>query len=102
MTTQSGTLSHCGLWLTVPDAARLMAEYDDLGEAIDRAKERQDEVKAQIIGLANGKSATVAGRNVTRVERVGAVAYAKALAKYAPKADLDPYRGKSSVSWRIG
>ena len=84
-----------------PEAARLLSEYDDLGEAIDRAKERQDEVKAQIIGLANGKSATVAGRKVTRVERAGSVAYAKALAKYAPKADIEPYRGKPSVSWRI-
>jgi len=85
-----------------PEAARLMAEYDDLGEAIDQAKERRDEVKAQIIGLTNGKSATVAGRNVTRVDRVGAVSYAKALAKYAPGVDLEPYRGKPSVSWKIG
>lgn len=88
--------------IDTPEAHRLMAEYDDLTEAIERAQERQREVKDQLVGMCAGKSAVVAGRNVTRVERKGSVAYAKALAKYAPDADLEPYRGKPSVSWRIG
>jgi putative phage-type endonuclease len=88
--------------IDTPDAQRLMAEYDDLQEAIERAKERLEEVEDQLVGMCAGKSAIVAGRNVTRVERAGSVSYAKALKAYAPSADLEPYRGKPSVSWMIG
>lgn len=90
------------LVVDTPDARRLMAEYDDLQEAMDRAKERQNEVKDQIIGLAGGRNASVAGRNVTKVERAGSVSYAKALKAIAPDADLEPYRGEPSFHWRIG
>jgi hypothetical protein len=69
---------------------------------MDRAKERRDEVQAHIVALAGGRDALVAGRNVTKVERAGSVSYAKALAKYAPDADLEPYRGKPTSYWRIG
>jgi len=84
-----------------PEAARLMAEYDDLTEAMDKAKERRAEVQEAIVALAGGRNAFIAGRKVTKVEKAGAVSYAKALAKYAPDADLDPFRGKPSTSWRI-
>ena len=85
-----------------PEAVRLIEEYDDLTEAIDRATQRRDEIKADLVALCNDRSGVVAGRNVTRVDRVGSVSYAKALSKYAPDADLEPYRGKPSVSWRVG
>jgi len=84
-----------------PEAARLMAEYDDLTEAMDKAKERRAEVQEAIVALAGGRNAFIAGRKVTKVEKAGSVSYAKALAKYAPDADLDPFRGKPSTSWRI-
>jgi hypothetical protein len=87
--------------IDTPEAARLVAEYDDLTEAMDRAKERRDEIKEAIVALAGGKDAFVAGRKVTKVERAGSVSYAKALAKFAPDADLEPFRGKPSFSWRI-
>ena len=84
-----------------PEAARLMAEYDDLTEAMDKAKERRAEVQEAIVALAGGRNAFIAGRKVTKVEKAGAVSYAKALAKHAPDADLEPFRGKPSTSWRI-
>jgi len=88
--------------IDTPEAARLIAEYDDLSEAMERAKTRRDEVQAHIVALAGGRDALVAGRNVTKVEKAGAVSYAKALAKYAPGADLEPFRGKPASYWRIG
>jgi len=88
--------------IDTPEAYRLMAEYDDLQEAVERAQERMAEVKAQIIAMCGDKSAVVAGRNVTKVERKGSVSYAKALAEYAPNAELEPFRGNPSTSWRIG
>jgi hypothetical protein len=85
-----------------PSARKLMAEYDDLSDAIDQAKERRDEVQQQIIDMAQGKNAKIAGRNVTKVDRAGSVSYAKAIKAIAPDADLEPYRGKPSSHWRIG
>jgi len=90
------------LVVDTPEARRLMAEYDDLTEAMERAKERKYEVQAQIVAMAQDRNASIAGRNVTKVERVGAVAYAKAIKVLAPDADLEPYRGKPSSHWRIG
>ena len=84
-----------------PEAARLMSEYDDLTEAMDRAKTRRDEVQEAIVALAGGRDAVVAGRKVTKVEKAGSVSYAKALKALAPDADLEPYRGKPSSYWRI-
>lgn len=85
-----------------PDAHRLISEYDDLQEAVERAKERMEEVKEQIVGLAGGRNAMVAGRRVTRIEKAGAVSYAKAIKALCPDADLEPWRGAPSVHWRIG
>lgn len=85
-----------------PEARRLLEEYDDLTEAMDRAKDRRDEVRDAIVALAGGRNASVAGRHVTKVERKGSIAYAKAISVIAPDADLEPYRGKHSWHWRVG
>jgi putative phage-type endonuclease len=90
------------LVIDTPEARRLMAEYDDLTEAMERAEARRNEVKELIVGMANGRNASIAGRNVTKVEKAGAVSYAKAIAKYAPNADLEPFRGKPSSYWEVG
>jgi putative phage-type endonuclease len=90
------------LFVDTPEAHRLMAEYDELAEAIENAKAKQEEVRARIIALAQDRSATIAGRNVTKIETAGRVAYAKAIAELLPDADLSKWRGKPSTSWRIG
>jgi catalase (peroxidase I) len=84
-----------------PLAAKLMAEYHDLAEAIDKATERKKEVLADLIVLAGARNATICGHKLTQVEREGAVSYAKALKKYAPDADLEPFRGKPTSYWRL-
>lgn len=88
--------------IDTPEARRLMSEYDDLLDARDRAEERRKEVQEKIVALAGGRNASVAGRNVTKVEKAGSVSYAKAIKELLPDADLEPYRGKASSHWRIG
>jgi len=88
--------------IDTPEAAKLLAQYDELAETIDNAKGRLDELKSEIVAMCKDKSAVICGRNVTKVERAGSVAYAKAIKAIAPDADLEPYRGKPSTSWKIG
>lgn len=84
-----------------PETAKLIAEYDELSEAIENATVRKKDILARMVQIAGEKDAIIAGRKLTLVERAGAVSYAKALAKYAPDADLEPYRGKPSKGWQL-
>ena len=84
------------------EAERLVKEYDELADAADQAKERMGEIKQRLIQMAGEQNADVCGRKLTRVEKVGAVSYAKVVKDHAPDVDLEPYRGKASVSWRFG
>lgn len=84
-----------------PEAERLIAEYDELSEAIENAAARKRDIVDRMVEMSGGKNAVVAGRNLTLVKRKGSVSYAKALAKYAPDADLEPFRGKDSESWQV-
>lgn len=81
--------------------ALLIAEYDEMCEAEDRAKERKSEIMEELQIASGGKDALVHGRKLTKVERVGSVSYAKVIKDHAPDVDLEPYRGKPSVSWRL-
>lgn len=83
------------------EAARLVEEYDDLTDAIEHATARKKEVLDAIVQLAGNGEARVSGRRLSLVNRAGTVAYAKALAKYAPDADLEPFRGNPSSHWRL-
>lgn len=82
-------------------AFHLVAEYDELQEAIDQATERKKEVLDEIIALAKDKNAIVAGRKLTRVTRQGSVSYANVVKKHCKDVDLEPFRGKPSTSWRL-
>lgn len=87
--------------IDTPQATMMVKEYDDLAEAIERAEERKKELLADMVRLSGDKSVIFSGRNLTRVERAGAVSYAKAIAKYAPQADMEPFRGKPSTYWQL-
>jgi len=84
-----------------PEAARMVAEYDQLSDAIENARARKAELLADMVRIAGEKNAVFAGRNLTQTNRVGAVAYAKAIKALLPKADLEPYRGKPSSFWGL-
>ena len=84
-----------------PKAAALLEQYDDLTDAIERATERRKEVLAELIKAAGERNACINGRNLTLVERVGAVSYANVVKEHCKGVDLEPYRGKSSTYWML-
>lgn len=87
--------------IDTPEAQRIVAEYDELKEAIENAEARREELLAEMVRIADSKNADFAGRELTETKRQGSISYAKAIAKYAPKADLEPFRGKASSSWGL-
>lgn len=87
--------------IDTPEAQRIAAEYDELQEAIENAKARREELLAEMVRIADGKNAEFAGRKLTETKRAGSISYAKALKKYAPDADLEPFRGKESKFWGL-
>jgi putative phage-type endonuclease len=82
-----------------PEAAKLVAEYDELRDAIDNAEDRKKDIMARMVEMSGKRDAVIGGRNLTLVKRKGSVAYAKALTVIAPNADLEPYRGNASEGW---
>ena len=82
-----------------PAAQKLAAEFDDLSDAIELAEARKKEVLAEMVALAGDRDAIVAGRNLTKVSKAGAISYAKAIKELLPKADLEKWRGKPSSYW---
>jgi len=82
-------------------AFHLVSEYDDLQEAIDRAAERKAEIMEEMVAMAKGRDALIAGRKMTKVERKGSVSYANVVKKHCKGVDLEPFRGKSSTSWKF-
>jgi putative phage-type endonuclease len=87
--------------IDTPDAARMMREWDELTEQAERATERKRDLLADIVTLAGGKNALIAGRKLTLTTRAGAVSYAKAIKELMPNADLEKWRGKSSEFWGV-
>ena len=84
-----------------PEAVKLVAEYDELRDAIDNAEVRKKDIVARMVEMSGKRDAVIGGRNLTLVKRKGSVSYAKALADLAPGANLEPYRGDASEGWQL-
>ncbi len=87
--------------IDTPTAQKMVTEWDELRDQIDQLTERKKALLEDFIALAKGGNAIIAGRRLTQVESKGAVSYAKAIKELLPDADLSPYQGKPSVSWRL-
>ena len=87
--------------IDTPEAHRIMAEYDQICEAIDNANARKKELIEDMVRISGEKNSEFAGRNLTLVKRAGSISYAKAIAELLPGADLEKWRGKESESWQI-
>jgi putative phage-type endonuclease len=87
--------------IDTPEAHRIMAEYDQICDALDRAEERKKELLADMVKIAGEKNVVFAGRKLTKTEKAGAIAYGKAVKALMPDADLEPYRGKPSSYWGV-
>lgn len=87
--------------IDTPLAHKMIAEWDELAETIERAAERKKDLLNEIVALAGEKDALIAGRKLTLTKRQGAVAYAKALKAAAPDFDVEPYRGADGSFWGL-
>jgi putative phage-type endonuclease len=87
--------------IDTPEARRIMAEYEQICEALDRAEERKKELLSNMAVIAMDRNVVFAGRNLTKIEKAGAIAYAKAVKALIPDVDLEPYRGKKSSYWVV-
>lgn len=82
-------------------AQQLVTEYHELGEAMEAAKHRQQEIMADLVRIAGERDSVVAGHKLTKVKRQGSVSYAKVVKEHAPDVDLEQYRGKPSEYWKL-
>lgn len=85
--------------IDTPRALQMLAEYDDLTQAIEQAEARKKELLAEIVRMAGEKNAVFGGRKLTKVEKQGSISYAQAIKFLAPDANLEPWRGKPSSYW---
>jgi len=87
--------------IDTPEAARMVREWEELAEQIERANERKKDLLAEMVTLAKGKNALIGGRKLSLTQREGAISYGKAIKVLCPDADLEPYRGKASSFWGV-
>lgn len=87
--------------IDTPEARRIMDEYDQLCDAVERAEARKKELMSDMTTIAMNRDVIFAGRKLTKIEKAGAIAYAKAVKALIPNADLEPYRGKPSSYWVV-
>jgi len=87
--------------IDTPAAALMVAEYDQLSEAIDLATERKKDLLAEMVALAGERNAVFGGRKLTLTTRAGSVSYGKAIKELAPGADLSKWTGKPSSYWGL-
>lgn len=87
--------------IDTPVAHKIVAEYDQLSEAIENAEARKKELLADMVRMAGDKEAIFAGRKLTKTEKAGAISYAKAIKELLPDADLEKWRGKPSSYWGL-
>ena len=87
--------------IDTPRALQMVAEYNDLIDAIAKAEERKKELLDSMVEMAKSKNAIFGGRKLTKTEKKGSISYAQAIKALAPGANLEPWRGKSSSFWSL-
>lgn len=88
--------------IDTPEASRMLREWDDLTEAIERAEARKKDLLNEIALMAKNSNALLCGRKLTFVQKDGAISYAKAIKELAPDADLEKWRGNPVQYWKLG
>jgi putative phage-type endonuclease len=87
--------------IDTPEAHRMVAEWDEINEQLERAAERKKDLLADMVKMAGERDALFAGRKLTLVSRQGSVSYAKVVKEHLPELDLEPYRGKATNYWQV-
>lgn len=83
-----------------PEWAEAARQWLHAKALADDYAELEKQAKAALEALAPG-GASGAGVQLTRVERAGSIAYAKAVKELLPDADLEPYRGKPTSYFTV-
>jgi len=87
--------------IDTPEARKMVAEWDELNESLERLAERKKDLLADMVKAAGERNAVFSGRKLTLTKRDGSISYMKAIKALCPKADLEPYRGKASEFWQV-
>jgi putative phage-type endonuclease len=87
--------------IDTPAAMKMVNEYDQLTEALERAGERRKELLVEMVEMAGEKNAVFGGRKLTLTRKAGAVSYKSALDHYAPGADTSKFKGGESSFWGL-
>ena len=85
--------------IDTPAAHKMVAEWDEINDHIDQLQERKKDLLEAMVKLGNGRNSVIAGRKLSKVEKAGAISYAKAIKELAPDADLEKWRGQPSSYW---
>jgi len=84
------------------NALALLAEYDQVSEAIENAQARKVEIIEALAKIADNKTSVINGRKFSQITRQGAISYAKVIKDLLPNADLSKYQGKPTSYWKLG
>ena len=82
-----------------PDAGTFLMELDAIRKRQKADAAREKEIMAELVKIAGEKNASIHGRPLTLVDRVGAVDYSKV--PELEGVDLNQYRKKGSSFWRF-
>jgi len=87
--------------IDTPRALQMVAEYNDVIDAIAKAEDRKKELLEKMVEMSKGRNAIFGGRKLTKTEKKGSISYAQAIKVLAPGANLEPWRGKPSSFWGL-
>lgn len=80
----------------------LLSEYDDLSDAIEFATEKKKEIISTLADISGGEDCEfMESRLFTKVKKAGSISYAKAIKELVPDADLEKWRGKPTIYWKL-
>lgn len=83
------------------DGGDLVQRYKLAKAALEVAKNEVEEAKEALIDATNGEGGQIGDLKISKAQRKGSIAYAKAIKELMPDADLDEYRGKDTEYWVV-
>lgn len=87
--------------IDTPEAYRMVREWDELAETLERLTERKADLLKEMVALAGDKDALIGGRKLTLTRKSGAIRYAAVVKELCPGADLEKWRGKAQQYWGL-
>lgn len=79
----------------------MMTEYVALKEQSKEIEAKQKELLSGMVALTDEVGGVIAGHKLYKIERSGNVSYANVVKELLPDIDLEPYKGKPSISWAV-